>query len=84
MSILSCEMLISEIFWKPIRFGFPEKKTVSDLEDIDEDKLQDTFPKDVPGSIDVHGLPSHHAFTQNDENLPSTSAEPKRVKTETF
>ena len=30
---------------------------VSDLEDLEEDLLVDTFPKDVQGTIELHGIP---------------------------
>ncbi|KAF2897222.1 hypothetical protein ILUMI_08953, partial [Ignelater luminosus] len=34
---------------------------LSDEEDLDENILEDTVPNDVPGPIEIHGIPSNEA-----------------------
>lgn len=46
---------------------------ISDAEDIDEDVLEDTYPKDVPGRLEVHSSSIRvvsKSTQQYDENAP--------------
>jgi len=66
---------------------------VSDLEDFDEDVLEDTRPRDVPGRVEVHscaipiastssGCHTASTSTQSDETIPPTKRQ-KKIRSST-
>ncbi|CAK9801055.1 PiggyBac transposable element-derived protein 3 [Anthophora plagiata] len=66
-------------------FELPPDKVdiVSDIEDIDDNSLEDSYPRDVSGRLEVHSSALNIASTStdpNNNNITRTVQKPKRMK----